>query len=371
MEELFRSIKSGFEDILGRSSFIREKIESVHVILNPKAGGFSNKKKMEDFLRLLKGFASAARNSKIESHSVFVTVCSSSAPGQAGIIAAGIVERNRKNSRSTLIVSMGGDGTHQEVLSGLMTVEERLLENVVVFRFPAGTGNDAADAWDQTQALQTLGESRKTSKTGAIAVKTPLRSIMYSFNIASLGLDAYVVHLTNKFKSKIPGNSYKIFADIGVVLYGVIHGFHPMRVSRYGTNGNVTVEERCNGITVMGVSGFRTYGAEKWVLPDERNYCSIKNGSLIDNMKFKTELFKAKHPNLPNCTMDRVHAIEIELSGKIPMQLDGQVTWLEAGDFPLKMETIKTGIQVLSAKEVSVLEAYSQNKTIYSDDHSS
>lgn len=353
MSNDFDSIRDSLTELLASSRFIQQQaICHVHLLINPAAGRFTQKNQLEAMQALLK---SSGAGVKIPCQPVPVRLHISPGPGELGRIAQDIAQSSHQGHQieNILFVILGGDGTHHEVLSALTVLPPIVLEKMWVFRFPAGTGNDSADAWTQDQALWALTESVNTGKLGAVRVSTARGASYYSFNIASLGIDAYVVHLNNIFQHVLPGNFYRLFSDIGVLFYGLIHGYRLMDIRRQYLDGPWERETRKNAIMVLGVSGFRTYGNEKWVLPDERNYCSILKGNLIKNLRFKKKLFQARHPELASCTMGSVTRLEIQYPGNILMQLDGEVKKLEAADFPVLMETVSTNINYMSAKEIS------------------
>ena len=56
--------------------------------------------------------------------------------------------------------------------------------------------------------------------------------------------------------------------------------------------------------------------------------------------------------------MTQTNRIVIAYPGRIPLQLDGEVLWLDSGDFPMELKIVDTGIKVLSAKQSAKQRAY-------------
>lgn len=329
-----------------------------HVIINLKAGGFSKRSAQVRFLRRFDATLGnvflapgVAKEFEAEFH---VT----DGPGHASLIAATLANAYRDKKRRPFVMSVGGDGTHQETFSGFMAVDAAARARLLAFRFPAGTGNDAADAWNLEQAVTALRDGCPAVGAGAIEFNSPKRDRHYSFNIASIGVDAYVVHLTNKLKHWLPGDFYKPLTNIGVLFYERIHGIFRMIVEVYRHDAPAQRLERHNGILAFGVSGWRTYGSDKWVLPGEDNVCAIEKGNVLRNLELKRHLFKASHPSLPYTFMARANRLVVAYPGRIPLQLDGEVLWLDASDFPFEFRVVETGVSVLSAKQGSKLQAY-------------
>lgn len=359
MSNFFVELGNLIRDVASYSPNLGSETWDVHIIVNPFAGGLLGKKGQSSFINSLTP-STELRDTLEKSYKRTAVIASvrihrSEHQGHASVLAVQILESSRNSSHRLFIVSIGGDGTHQEVLTGLMSGDPSLLNKALVFRMPAGTGNDAADAWNRQQAVEALTQGCKESYSGAVEFSSATRDIRYSFNIASVGLDAYVVYLTNKLKSVFPGNFYKLFADIGVLFYGLIHGFHEMDMQIVSPEGAVSHQRRKNGIVALGVSGFRTYGNEKWVLPAEENLCSIRAGSIFHNMRVKSRLFKATHDTVDGTTMHSAAEITVRYPARLLMQVDGEVQWLEPEDFPVRLRVIETGIRILSAKQASKL----------------
>ena len=117
-----------------------------------------------------------------------------------------------------LIVTAGGDGTHLEVQTAIL---KKSLENpeisaaikkyITLLRLPLGTGNDGSDGRTMEEAMARLTEPAHFSLQRAIKVwydttgKKPVSTSKfesldacppwYAFNIASIGIDAYITYI--------------------------------------------------------------------------------------------------------------------------------------------------------------------------------
>lgn len=359
MSEFLEEITTRFGFILATSPSLANDNWDFHIIINHRAGAFSRRSGQRSFIKRL----DAALGGQLPSASFgeplsLPHVHTTDSIGHASLIAVSILEASRNHGKRPFIMSIGGDGTHQETFSGIMACDPQLRSRLLAFRFPAGTGNDAADAWNVEQAVSALIEGCPVTTIGAVEFNAPGHERRYSFNIASVGIDAYVVHLTNKLKNLLPGDFYKPLTDIGVLFYELIHGIHRMTVDIYRHETAIYRLERKNGIVALGVSGWRTYGSEKWVLPGEENLCAIEKGGLFRNLQIKRHLFKASHPSLPYTFMTQTNRVVIAYPGRIPLQLDGEVLWLNSDDFPMELKIVDTGIKVLSAKQSAKQRAY-------------
>lgn len=121
--------------------------------------------------------------------------------GEARALAAQAVKDGR-----TQIVAVGGDGTHHEVINGL--VDANGLDQVTYALLPVGSGND----WVRTHQIPhrlnrwiKLVNAQKTAQQRLGRVTYFLNNQPQSrvfANVAGLAYDAYVVHRTEKTKFK-------------------------------------------------------------------------------------------------------------------------------------------------------------------------
>lgn len=320
----------------------------VHVVANAKAGGFTRPKMARahqaEIDALLAEAATLAPRSAPLSHNLFIT----GAAGQAYDHGRRLLEESRGLSGQTLVILASGDGTHWEFLNSLMECDESLRSRVAVLRLPMGTGNDASDGQDLSQSLGRLIRGARIQTQSAVVVSGPsLTKTMYSFNIASIGLDAYVTHMTNKLKGFMPGDSYHAWLDIAALFYDWVYRVRPMRLS-IGLKGGAQAEWRERGLLMaMGASGGRSYGSHVPILPGEENLIAVRQTSLGRKLKIKVASAKGLHAPLAEVSLWRADRVKVEYQGKILLQLDGETVELDAGSFPLTLELSPPCIRVL------------------------
>jgi diacylglycerol kinase family enzyme len=217
-----------------------------------------------------------------------------------------------------------------------------------------GTGNDGADSPDLSKALDLLVNPSKPEKTGGVRLSTasgktwPDGKPFLAFNILSVGLDAFVTHMTNKMKGKFPGDSYKLWVDIASLLYDRLYRVGPLSVKGYDERGGevMNLSERVL-LCAMGASGHRTYGAQKKILPDDRNICVVKQMSLFRKVAIKGLFTTGEHIHKSESFMGS--AAKLVLGGENPIlaQMDGETVLLQKEDFPVVMELTEKTIQKL------------------------
>ena len=257
-----------------------------------------------------------------------------------------------------LVIVAGGDGTSLEVLSVLFHAPESLRANMAILRLPMGTGNDGADSPDLASTLGLLIRPSRvelapalrllTAPGGSLARKGPF----LAFNILSVGLDAFVTHMTNKMKKKSPGDFYKLWVDIAALLYDRLYtvGFLDVRALDERGNEALSFREKLLLIAV-GASGRRTYGSRKKILPDDRNVCALRQMPLLRKLALKGPLAKGLHADQPEVRMFGAHRVEISGEHPILAQTDGETVLLRREDFPAAIELTEPTIPVLRLAE--------------------
>lgn len=322
-----------------------------HLIISPGAGAFSRAKRLrgkEDELAGLgwNGSQSAGSPGRLRLYLAEY-------PGHPAALVEAIARADKAapaGDGRELIISAGGDGTHREVLTALLGLPDGLRRRFDVLRLPFGTGNDGADADNLEAALKILSGGAGRAEVEALLISPAGRAPFYAFNVASLGIDAFVTGLTNRLKGVLPGDSYRIIADASVLFYDLLYGTGKMVISCAGRSG---AEERREGrfiLAVFGVSGRRSYGDHKRILPDDSNVCAITNRSLLGKLRIKPLLYRGEHLGQPGVVSLSSRLIQVDYAGRIPLQTDGEATKLEKEDFPCRFEVLETGIQALKLR---------------------
>jgi diacylglycerol kinase family enzyme len=213
-----------------------------------------------------------------------------------------------------------------------------------------GTGNDGADAWELEEALNLLIEPAKPGYQRALKLTTatPGKGPFLAFNILSVGLDAFVTHMTNKTKDKMPGDTYKLWVDVASLLYDKLYKVGHMDVRAFDDRGR-EVKSFSEKVLLLAVgeSGRRTYGSHKWILPDDRNVCMVKQMPMLRKVALKGLFTTGKHISKPESALFNAHRVEFRGEEPILAQMDGETVLLEKRDFPAAIELTELVIPVL------------------------
>jgi diacylglycerol kinase family enzyme len=154
--------------------------------------------------------------------------------------------------------------------------------------------------------------------------------------------------MTNKLKGKLPGDSYKLWVDIASLLYDRLYkvGFIDVKVLDERKREVASFREKLL-LLAMGISGNRTYGSNKKILPDERNVCGIKQMPLLRKIALKELFSTGKHIDKPEAMLFNAHRLEFTSQYPILAQMDGEAVLLQCEDFPAAIELSEKVIPVL------------------------
>ncbi len=331
------------------------------MIANPAAGGFTRKKSAERNRRHLEEAVERVKDRPVVTLSCSGTIQYTESARHASELMAVILARAKAAGPSDeifLVLTAGGDGTSLEVQEELAReiLEEgnaSLAERVVLVRLPFGTGNDGSDGRTLDETLRLFTDDARVERQSAIRVfseREPGR-VWYSFNIASVGIDAFITHMTNRVKRFFPGDFYKIWVDLACLFYDRIYKVGRMDVvAKDSSGGTVLSHSDAMLLYAMGVSGHRTYGSNQKILPDENNVCGLRNMSLFRKLSLKSFFKTGAHKGQPETMLYTADRIELRYAERMLVQLDGETHFLLPGDFPLVMERTKPFIPVLRRK---------------------
>jgi diacylglycerol kinase family enzyme len=336
------------------------------VIANPVAGGFTMRSRLKNCREALEYCLAQARKNPLREDCAPAGVAGTG--GNPALAACGLVQTTEHCSAAKytreligeaktnsaafyLVISAGGDGTSREVLSALYEAPVEVRSNMAILRLPLGTGNDGADSPSLVDALMLLIKPSRIEFNPALRLVTApggpasLSPVHLAFNILSVGLDAFVTHMTNKMKGKLPGDTYKLWVDIAALLYDRLYKVDFLDVK--ADNGAVSFREKLL-LLAVGVSGRRTYGSQKKILPDDRNVCAVKQMPLLRKLALKGLFTNGDHIDKPEAIL--FNASRVEFSGGFPLlaQMDGETVLLQKADFPAAIELTEPVIPILA-----------------------
>ncbi len=350
----------GIQTLVERANVFADRDICINVISNPVAGGFAikrNAKKNEAFFNAALELVSSRA---VVTRSCTITLYRTNAAGHARDLARAVLDLAVKTVSANvlfLIITAGGDGTSLEVQTELANSifqekQRNLSERVCLLRLPFGTGNDGSDGRTLDESLSLLTDNSVFFSQRAIRVFANGKSIApwYAFNIASIGLDAFVTYMTNNVKGFFPGDFYKIWVDIACLFYNRLYHIGRMQIDATTTKGSAVFSHSDRMILyAMGVTGYRTYGSNQKILPNEHNVCGMREMPIARKLAIKKNVKNGTHISFPEVMLYSADKLVFEYSEQILVQLDGETHLLYPSDFPLTFERTEPFITILKA----------------------
>jgi diacylglycerol kinase family enzyme len=342
METSVASFSALFSSWLRETDLFPEQSLHIDLLVNPHAGAFRHRSRLRRMLIELanfpRPFASSTRR---------VTVSTRLTSPELPPMVPHPVGPDLH-----LVIVAGGDGTSRSALISALGMSPEERAKLLFFRLPLGTGNDAADAPDWATCLQVLSGQTvagyEPRPLDMLEVRSPKLGLHYSFNIASVGLDAWVVSLTNRFRKLMPGNTYSLMVDAATVFYEWATKMVPMNVVLRREGQIVAQWNRELLLVAMGTSGHRTYGAGKHILPDSDNLVLAHRVHLLTKLAYRKPIYLGTHRGLASIEFASGDQLTVSQSARLPLQLDGEEYWLEPENFPVEMRRCDSGLRTLS-----------------------
>jgi len=243
------------------------------------------------------------------------------------------------------LIAVGGDGTLNEVLNGIMNANIPTNEFPVLAVLPRGSANDfvkTIKASDHIISLKDdiLNKNIQKIDIGKIVITSTQDKPKYFINIASLGLGPEVV--------KTMENSSKMFGSSVAYFSSIIRGFLSYEKRSVLCEGD---EWRWEGkLLQMAVANGRFFGHGICVAPD----ASIRDGlfhislfgelSLFDYLKNMANLKKGIKINLPAAHYFTAKEIKITpINDQCGIEADGEY----AGESPVTIKVLPDAIKFL------------------------
>ena len=252
----------------------------------------------------------------------------SGAPGQCRQIA----RRAAESGEEVRIYSCGGDGTLNEIVSGVAGYP-----NVAVTMFAGGSGNDFARVFSQPEAFRDLERLLDPEEAVFDLIRC---NGDYSLNICSVGFDARIGTDVANYKRLPLLSGFRAYAASALVntIRGVSEHYI-VEVDGERFDGRFTLICACNG---------RYYGGGFNPVPEadpadgKLEVLLVKHVSRLQVAKLIGAYKNGKYAQLPkwvrHFSTDR---IKIICDGPTPLNLDGELRTADVADIRLAEEKIR------------------------------
>lgn len=253
-------------------------------IINPASGKTDYDKIKQNIMKTLEN----------ENYEIYET----KAPKEATEIASRF-----KNEENTIVYSVGGDGTLNEVVNGI--AEGKCKLGII----PTGSGNDF---------YRTLKEAQNEN------VRLDLGKVngRYFINIASVGMDAETCNNANKIKSKIKLHSSYYLALIHTFLTFKSKSLK-LKIDKNVYAGDYIIAAICNGKYYGG--GFKIAPVASF---DDNHFdiYLVSKASKFKLIKILASLLKSEHEKYNEVRKYTGKNITITSENNLIVNIDGEIT---------------------------------------------
>lgn len=288
-------------------------------IINPEAG----KGKSMTYVNVIKEYFQHSSDSYIIEITKY--------PGHATELVKDYT--SRENYR---VYAMGGDGTLNEVLNGMINT------NSVLGVIPCGSGNDfvksIVDDMDRDIFKRTIEGKEEFIDLGMVNGK-------YFLNISSVGFDSVVVYHANHFKKMnyISGSTAYILGILKTLFtFNSIHA--SVEIDGATFNKNILLAAVANGKCYGG--GVKI--SPKSIINDGAfDICLVDNTSKLKIFFFFPKAIKGTHESIKEVSFYKGKKITIMSQEEFVLNIDGELFKEKKATF----EMIHNGIKVLMPRE--------------------
>jgi YegS/Rv2252/BmrU family lipid kinase len=295
----------------------------MRLIANPRAASGRDRGHWEALLATLRG------------HGAEVEVCLTEGPRHAVALA-------RAATGMDVVVAVGGDGTVNEVVSGLLAAGGTTVLGII----PAGTGNDVArlvglpDADTAVTAL-IAGHTRPLDLIEARCRDGEADIVRYACLYAAVGFASDVLRLTTPLVKRLFGAKW----CYSVGFFRALWRFAAPELAI--TTGGRTITGRffhtCAGNAEDTGGGTMRLSPGACMDDGLLDFCFIEAMSKGDILRHFPRLLAGTHPALPTVRYFRGTELSLESATPLPLALDGEVT----GHTPATFRVLPAAVRVV------------------------
>ncbi|MDD2371105.1 MAG: diacylglycerol kinase family lipid kinase [Firmicutes bacterium] len=284
-------------------------------IINPVAGKGHSEKYKKDIQDYFKD--------KRDTYSIEIT----QSPGHATTLTKEYVRNS--NWR---VYSIGGDGTLNEVLNGLVGSGSSL--GVI----PSGSGNDFFRSLNSSNNIDILKNTIEGKETKCSLGKVNDR---YFLNVASAGIDAEIVHNSRRFK-KLP-----FLGGQGAYILGIFYTVFKYRSFKSKLTLNDQVYH--NSTLLVAMANGRYYGGGMNIAPRADIFSKdfevyhIDAAKPLRIIKLFPTLIKGKHDSLKEVKNYISNKVSLHCDDSFLLNVDGEIERVNTANFSL----IEEGVNII------------------------
>jgi diacylglycerol kinase (ATP) len=234
------------------------------------------------------------------------------------------------------VIAVGGDGTLNEVLNGVIGSESALGS------VPLGTGND----WIRSVGIPSDPKAALEVAFKGQAVPSDVGLVEghgYFLNVIGAGFDADVAQRIANAKGIVArlGPTPRYIASV----LGSFRGYRPPLI-RIHLDGHIA-ESRSTLLVAIGIAQY--YGSGMRILPQAKIDDGLFDLAWGSDVRFKEllgllrSIYKGKHIEHPKVSTATAKEVSLSSEGDTPFHIDGDVR----GVLPIKVSILEKAIQVI------------------------
>jgi diacylglycerol kinase (ATP) len=245
--------------------------------------------------------------------------------------------RNFLDWQYDLILAVGGDGTINEVVSGLLDGQHQTPLAVI----PAGTMNDFAFARNLPRTEDKICDMIRSRKLEAIDIGCA--NNRYFVNVAAAGFLTDVAH-------KVPVESKTVLGQLAYILEGArdlsTQAIQPITM-HFETDDRQFDEDVLLFLVTnsSSVGGFRNLAPEASVSDGLLDVMIVKRQNVLELLPLLVQLVNGDHVNNPTITYFQTSRLKVTCAEpqEIPLDLDGEL----GGQLPLDIKVLPSALRLL------------------------
>lgn len=245
------------------------------------------------------------------------------------------------------VVGVGGDGTMNEVINGVMTNTSGFTNTISVGMIPVGTGNDFARnnniPLNYDKAIQVL----KLSKTAlhdvgkATYYSDGKQAAKYSYIIAGMGFDGEVNLKSNIDKRNGRGGKIVYIKNLLLTLIT----YKPIIYNITDDNGSYDML-----VFTLAVGKGKRNGGGMMQLPNAKPDDGFLDYTVVEKVPRRTvvallpKLFKGTHVEHPKVSTFKTKKLFIKTHPNVLLEIDGE----DAGRAPFSFEIVPKALKIIT-----------------------
>lgn len=248
-----------------------------------------------------------------------------------------------KSGEMLRIYACGGEGTAFEVLNGIYGYN-----NVSLGVVPCGSANDYVSYYSQKQLFLDVPALVEGEEIEVDLIKSGEK---YALNSCSIGMDAMVASHMSKFKN------WPFVSGKMAYILALIYTFF----SKMGVNLKIKID---NGKSIIEqkslfavIANAPNYGGGFYPTPKAEpfdgklDYSVISVVSRLKILSLLGVYRKGTHVGLDICKIGTCQKMEIVAESKVPINMDGEITYSDKVDF----EIVKKGVKLILPKPIAAV----------------